>query len=147
MKFDVMLASIKQYQQYLMIGVIATATLSLIIKLFSRGKPRINKLRKKGYRRIRLFFNYPHIEKFKINTVKTETPEFDTENKFEKMKYFLENSEEKKEKFVFGKQDQIFFKLLKNFSTIYNEQDCKNTKRRKIKNMKLIENKITITSN
>jgi len=110
-----------------MIGAIATATLSILIKLFSRGKPKVSKLRKKSSRRVKLFFSYPHIEKFRIHSPKVETPECDSEDKFNKMKSFLDSSQEKPEKLIIDKQDQIFFKLLKNFSTIYNENESKNT--------------------
>ncbi len=143
-----MLASIMQYQQYFMIGAIATAALSILIKLFSRGKPRVSKLRKKGSRRFKLFFTYPHIEKFRIHSPKVDTPECDSEDKFNKMKNFLDSSQEKTEKLVIDKQDQIFFKLLKNFSTIYNENESKNTKSKKKHNKKkLIDNSMKVTLN
>ena len=117
-------------KEILMSTTIIVAGLTLLYKLFGGRKAKTNKKRRILIYKIRLFFNYSEIEKFNVSKKSaTNTNYIVIEDKFDKLKNFaVKNEEQINEKSV-RKPDQIFFKLLKNFSSHLSE---KNTNRNSV---------------
>ena len=107
-------------KEIVMSGTIIAAGLTFLFKLFTgRRNTKLNKKRKLSLMNFRLFFNHSNIEKF--NLIKknvTNTNYIVIEDKYDKLKDFVGKSEEQFNEKIEKKPDLIFFKLLKNYSTI-----------------------------
>lgn len=131
----------------LMISTIFTAGVTFLYKLFSRRRPAINKKRRRQIIGSSLFFRHKKIEKMTLKTIaSTDASIIKLEDKLDKMNNFLDKSHEKFTDEKLEKQDQFFFKMLKNFSKVCQAKSVKahNKSKNGNKYQTLEENKIMI---
>jgi hypothetical protein len=128
-----------------MFSTIVTAAITLVYNLFRSRKSKTKRLRKREFLKKTMFFNPSNKEKITLASKKKHEANFiKVEDKFEKMRSFLDKSQDKicEEKFM--KQDQIFFKLFKNFSAIYTDQTEKPKKPQLSKKMRFLPENMII---